>query len=117
MAMELKNVFEQIGGDYEGVIGRLMTEERVIKYLKKFSASQNMELITKPLSEEDYETAFREAHNLKGVCANLGITVLGASASELTEALRGGKPTVDVAPLIEQVAKDFETTVAAFASL
>ena len=115
--MELKQVYEQLSGSYESVMSRLMTEERVKKYLLKFLDQQMDCLILSALEAEDYETAFREAHNLKGVCANLNLDRLQISASELTEALRGGKPEADITPLVEAVKADYRITVEALENL
>ena len=109
--MELKNIYQEFNGNYESVLGRLRTDERIIKYLKKFEEGDINTLITKALDEEDYETAFRESHNLKGICANLNMDALGASASELTEALRGGKPEGNISALVSAMLADYEMTV------
>ncbi|MGN0401475.1 MAG: Hpt domain-containing protein [Acetatifactor sp.] len=115
--MELRQVYEQLNGDYDSVLSRLMTEERIVKYLLKF-LDQNMDiLILKALETEDYETAFREAHNLKGVCANLNLDRLEVSASALTEALRRGKPEGDISSLVENMKSDYQLTVNALKSL
>lgn len=109
--MELKQVYEMMQGDYDSVMGRLMTQERVVKYLNMFVKNNMLELITNALDEKDYEVAFREAHNLKGVCANLNMDKLGHSAGELTESLRHGEPTIDITPLLEEVREDYQLTV------
>lgn len=38
----------------------------------------------------DVETAFRAAHTLKGICANLGFKSLFEVSYDITEALRAG---------------------------
>lgn len=111
--MKLKDIYEAFNGDYESVIGRLRTDERIEKYLIKFSDYHYDELISDALKNEDYETAFREAHNLKGLCANLSIDRLGKSASELTESLRHGKPDYDITPLVEAMKSDYVLTISA----
>ncbi|MDE5893170.1 MAG: Hpt domain-containing protein, partial [Acetatifactor sp.] len=57
------------------------------------------------------------AHNLKGVCANLSISKLGSSSSDLCEELRGGKYTDKVEPLMAVVQADYDATVAAIRQL
>lgn len=115
--MELRQVYEQLDGNYDNAIGRLMSEERIIKYLLKFMDKDMDALIVKALEAGDYETAFCEAHNLKGVCANLNLDRLEVSASALTEALRGGKPEGDITSLVEQMKSDYELTIGALANL
>ena len=48
-----------------------------------------MKELTESLKEKDGECAFRAAHTLKGVCANLGLDRLYEADCELTEKLRG----------------------------
>lgn len=109
--MEIRDIYEKLGGNYEDVMSRLMKEERVAKYLLKFKDKDMMAAIESSLEAKDYETAFREAHNMKGVCANLSIDKLREVSSDLTEALRGGEPTVDITPLLDAVRAEYARTV------
>ncbi|MBP9001783.1 MAG: Hpt domain-containing protein [Lachnospiraceae bacterium] len=117
MKLNLRERYEAFGGDYDSVINRLREDARIIKYLIKFMDYHYDKLIKDTLEAKDYETAFREAHNLKGVCANLSIDKLGASASELTEALRGGNPKEDISELVEAVKHDYDMTIEALKGL
>lgn len=117
MIMDLEEIYRQLGGDYDSVSKRLLTDERIIKYLLKF-LDKNMDVvIMDALEAKDWEIAFREAHNLKGVCANLNLDKLEASASELTEALRGGEPSEDITSLVQAMQTDYKTTVEALNNL
>lgn len=109
--MELKEVYERVQGNYDGVMGRLLTEDRVKKFLIKFLDNDMSLNITNALDANDYETAFREAHTLKGVCANLGLDKLQNSSSDLTESLRNGKPDTDITSLVEAMKADYKLTV------
>lgn len=115
--MTTKECYERIGADYEDVVERLMNEKLVKRFLYKFADATDMETLRNSLKTQDYETAFRMAHNLKGVCANLSICKLGASSSELCEELRGGKYTDKVEPLMAVVQADYDETVAAIRQL
>ena len=106
-------IYEQMKGDYDSVFSRLRDDGRIKKYLIMFMDYKYDNLIKNALMEGDYETAFREAHNLKGICANLSMDALGKSASELTEALRGGKSEVDITPLVEALQGDYDMTISA----
>lgn len=115
--MSLKEIYSRFGGDYDSVISRLRDDERVIKYLLKFVDYHYDQLIKEALEAKDYETAFREAHNLKGICANLSIDALGASASELTESLRSRNPEGDISGLVDAMQRDYDVTIEALRGL
>ncbi len=115
--MDLKTCYEQMGGDYEAVMGRLRQEERVTKFLRLFPADENFSLLTQALEARDWPTAFRAAHSMKGVTLNLGLTALAQSSTELTEALRSGAPAQDPEPLYQAVKADYDKTLAAIAAL
>lgn len=115
--MDLKTCYEQLGGDYQAVMGRLRQEERVAKFLRLFQADESFSLLTRSLEAQDWPEAFRAAHSMKGVALNLGLSALAATSSELTEALRAGAPTQDPGPLYQAVKADYDKTLAAIATL
>ena len=87
--MTLKECYASLDGDYDEVMGR---ERLVQKFVLKFLSDGSYELLCASLEAGDREEAFRAAHTIKGVCANLGFTSLLDSSEKLTEALRDGKP-------------------------
>lgn len=115
--MTVQECYAQAGGNYNDVMARLMTEERVKKYLAKILNDSAMECLTAAVQEKDYEQVFLHSHNLKGVCLNLGLTMLGESSGRLCEAVRGGVAKEDIAPLFEQTQKDYEQTTGAIRQL
>lgn len=115
--MKLQEIYLQFNGDYDSVINRLHNDEKIKKYLLKFTNNKLDTLIKKALDTHDYETAFREVHNLKGICANLNMDALGMSASALTEALRGKKPEGDITPLVQAMQADYDMTIRALSVL
>ena len=90
--MQLKEMFDKISGSYDGVMERLLSEERVIKFLGKFVNSPEYDNIVKAYDEKNYEDLFLHSHSLKGVALNLGLSKLGKSASELCDSVRHGPP-------------------------
>lgn len=115
--MELKQIYEQMQGNYDSVLARLGTEDRVKKYLFMFLDKKWDTMIIDALERNDYENAFREVHNLKGICANLSLDKLGQSASALTEELRGGAPKKDITAYIQAVQDDYKMTISAINNL
>lgn len=115
--MTLQQCYEAFGGNYSEVISRLRTDERVTKFLLRVVEDGSYKLLCDSIASGNGEEAFRAAHTMKGVCANLSITRLGESSSALTEALRGGVITDGVQPLLQQVIEDYELTVSSILQL
>ena len=110
--MTLRECYAALGGDYDDALGRLRSEKLVNKFVLRFLDDKSYGLLCTSMEAKDYEEAFRAAHTIKGVCANLAFTVLGKSSSELSEALRHGyTPGADA--LAEQVKEDYRRTAEA----
>lgn len=92
--MNTEVFYEKIGGNYADTIGRLMTEERILRFVRKFPADGSFNALKDALARGSQEEAFRAAHTLKGVAQNLGFTVLYEKASAVTEVLRSGSLNV-----------------------
>ena len=114
--MTLQECYAAMGGDYEGVMGRLRSERMVQKFVLKFLADGSYELLLSSAEAENWPEAFRAAHTIKGVCQNLGFSRLYESSSELSEAMRDGKPLADPA-LLERVKEDYAATAGAIRAL
>lgn len=111
--MNIEECYHRLGGDYAQVLLRLPSGSLVKKFITKFLGDGSFTELCQAMEQGDRETAFRAAHSLKGVCANLGFEQLRASASELTEVLR---PQTDGIPadaweLLERVRGDYQVTV------
>ena len=107
--MTLQECYAAMGGDYEGVMGRLRSERMVQKFVLKFLADSSYELLLSSAEAENWPEAFRAAHTIKGVCQNLSFTRLYQSSAPLCEALRDGfHPEAPV--LKEQVDADYRQT-------
>ena len=110
--MTLRECYAALGGDYDDALGRLRSERLVNKFVLRFLDDKSCDLLCASMEAKNYEEAFRAAHTIKGICANLSFTVLGKSSSELSEALRYGyTPGADA--LAEQVKEDCRRTAAA----
>ena len=115
--MTLEAFYNTIGSDYKTVLTRMCNSEKILdKFVRKFQNDKTAEELFAAYESGDYETAFRMAHTLKGLCANLGLDKLHNSSAELTEALRN--TVADNAPeLMAQVRADYEMTVGALSQL
>lgn len=111
--MTIEECYERMGGDYDQVLKRLPSAGLVKKFITKFLDDGSFAELNSAMEQGDRELAFRAAHTLKGVSANLGLERLRRSASELTELLRPESQTVppEAAVLLEQVRWDYQLTV------
>lgn len=116
--MTLKECYEAMGADYDEVMGRLKTEERVQKFLIKVLSDSSYNLLCDSLAAKNIEDAFRGAHTLKGVGQNLALTKLYESAAVLADVLRDRHDYgEDIEPAFEQVKSDYEMTTGAIRKL
>ena len=118
--MNLKEFYEKIGGDYSDALSRLMAEERVLKYVKRFPEDPSFGQLKPALAGGDTETAFRAAHTIKGVAQNLAFTRLYEASNELTEALRPGKEHAvqpDIPALMARTEEEYDKVVEAVKAL
>ena len=116
--MTVQECYEAFGGNYQEVISRLRTDERVAKFLQKVVADGSYQLLCDSIASGNVDEAFRAAHTLKGVCMNLSITKFAQSSSALTETLRENRVIDDsLQPLLQQVKEDYELTVSCIKQL
>ena len=117
--MTIEQCYQEMGGSYAEVCGRLPSPRLVEKFARKFLDDQSYTELVSAMAAGNHEVAFRAAHTLKGVAANLGFTRLRASASALTELLRAPADIIppEAAPMMEAVTRDYETTIAAIQKL
>lgn len=117
--MTIEQCYQKMGGSYAEVCGRLPSQRLVEKFARKFLDDQSYAELTAAMAAGDHDAAFRAAHTLKGVAANLSFTKLRDSASELTELLRAPADTIPAkaGPMLEAVTRDYEATVAAIRQL
>ncbi len=115
--MTIKEFYKFIDGNYDEVVARMAGEERVKKFLPKFLQDKSFEELCDSFEKEDWETAFRAAHSIKGVCANFSFEKLRASSSELVEDLRDGNPGENVTELYNRVVADYREVADALKTL
>ncbi|MBS6465687.1 MAG: Hpt domain-containing protein [Clostridium sp.] len=110
--MTVRECYEQMGADFDNVLGRLGSEQMVQRFALKFLNDTSYQTLEETLKEKNVEQAFRAAHTLKGVCLNLGFDNLFTVSSELTERLRAGELD-GTEELFEKVKEQYEITVKA----
>lgn len=110
--MTIEQCYQQLHGDYAQVLQRLPSAALVERFVGKFLDDGSYSELAGAMEAGQTEIAFRAAHTLKGVSANLGFEQLRSSASDLTELLRGktGPMPAEAAALMEQVSRDYQMT-------
>ena len=115
--MDLKTCYAVMGADYEDVIRRLSTEDRVVRFLTRLPDDGSFAALQAALDRQDYQEAFRYAHTIKGICLNLGLTTLLQSSSALADNLRAGQADSNTPALFQALRRDYEDAVTAIRSL
>ena len=115
--MTLQDFYEQVGGDYNSVLTRLIDEEHAIKYVKMFVQDGCFKESLHALDQENWKVAFRNVHSVKGMCATLGFVKLFDASYILCEELRNGKPEVDISKMVDAFKKEYEATLEAIKGL
>ena len=106
--MTLKEFYAAVGGDYDATLNRIPKESMVLRFAKKYADDKTYAQLTEAVKAQDWETAFRASHTLKGVALNLGLGSLAHVSSQMTEALRGQDSMPEsVQPLYEAVRKEY----------
>ena len=88
--MTLKELYEQIGGDYEQALRVLRMDKLIDKHIRKLPNGGVCDALIAAGEAMDPTQLFETAHAVKGVCGNLGLTKLAEAASEITEEFRPG---------------------------
>lgn len=86
--MTLRECYESFGGNYDEVISRLVSDERIEKYLRKYTENNDFLPIKEAILASDRAEAFRNTHSLKGIALSLGLSPLFTVSDTLCEYLR-----------------------------
>ena len=108
----LEACYRKLGGDLEEVKTRLPSPKLIEKFIGKFLDDRSFETLCREIEAGHRREAFRAAHTLTGVCANLSFTCLMESVSRLTEALRPETDAVSetAAAMLEDVRREYRHT-------
>lgn len=120
--MSLEVCYAAIGGDLEGVRGRLLTDERITKFVGIFMEDTSFQTLIDSLESGAMDEAFRAAHTMKGISRDLGFTPLFEASDKLADALRPGADGLPTAPdevpeLLQCTREAYETTTEAISAL
>lgn len=113
--MMIQECYQKLGGDFAKVAQRLPSVSLVKRFITKFLDDSSFSELCQAMEAGERDKAFRAAHTLKGVCANLSFDRLGASAGQLTELLRPESDGIPVGAglVLDTLKQDYALTVAA----
>lgn len=109
--------YRRIGTDGAQVTARLGGKAMTSRFVRRFASDGSYDALMAALGTGQGQEAFRAAHTLKGVAANLGFERLWEAASALTEQLRGGVITEETAALADAVSVQYAQVAAGIAEL
>lgn len=109
--MDIRELYSEIGGNYDEVLSRLLKEDRIIKYLSMFVSDETFKNLKDAMAAEDYQQAFLSVHSLKSITGNMSFTALSEQVFALTEELRGGKDIDSAKIRFETLDMLYENTV------
>lgn len=115
--MNLKDCYNAMYADYEGVMSRLLKEERVIGYLRKFTEDKSFAGMLDAIYGNDYTTAINEAITLAGICDNLGLKLLSKSLEPVLHMLRNRTVPELLDSSIEKLKMEYEHVINVIKSL
>ncbi len=85
----LEKFYKSVGSDVQEVVARLGGAAALVeRFLTKFKSDESFNKLHDALENGAVKDAFREAHTLKGLCANLSLQNLFEQARDITELLR-----------------------------
>lgn len=104
----LKQELREHQVDLEVTIARFMGNEPLfLKFLKKFPQDPNFMLLKENIEKKDVEEAFKNAHTLKGVTANLGLNSLHSILDPMVEILRANS-VEGIEEMLERLTNQYE---------
>lgn len=86
--MTIQNFYKEMEGDYEEVLARLMTEDRVNLFINRFFEAEDLIKINTAIKQRNGIDAFEFSHRLKGNALNIGFNKLARITDQLVEPLR-----------------------------
>ena len=97
------------GADVEEGLARCLNKEDFYaKCYKKFLDDPAFSGLDEALQKKDADTAFRHAHTLKGLAANMGLTPIHDLAVKIVEPLRAGMYSDELVEIYQQIMKEME---------
>jgi len=109
--MTIKELYQEIGGDYDDFVKRIPKESLLSKFVRQYVSGDEFSKMITAFEAKDYAGVFDASHSLKGMAANLSLKKIRETIATICEATRNGEPAEDISPLIEVAKKDQEKLI------
>lgn len=114
---EILERLREAGVDVKDLTERLMNNMNLItRFVRRFPEDMSYKQLVDSIDKGDVEEAFRAAHTLKGVSANLSMTKLYRLLCEQVEFLRAGDIEAG-ADMLPAITEEYERMVAAIENI
>lgn len=89
--LSMRECYELLGESYDSILQRLECDEEAVEpAIREFLHDEHFAEFVGAMNEHETQKAFRAAHTMKGIAANLGFEKLRCIFVEITEYLRKG---------------------------
>ena len=105
--MELMDFYNAIGENYDLLLSRLLSSDRIEKYLTIFFSENSIEDLKTWIINNDFQSAINTAHTLKGVTATLGFDHLASDICGLHGVLKNNE-SEKAGILCQQIVEEYE---------
>ena len=105
--VELLDFYNAIGENYDLLLSRLLSSDRIEKYLTIFFSENSIEDLKTWIINNDFQSAINTAHTLKGVTATLGFDHLASDICGLHGVLKNNE-TEKAGILCQQIVEEYE---------
>lgn len=104
--MTLEALYQNIGGDYARAIKVLRVEKLVDKHIRKLPGNQIFPALEQAGTDMDATALFENAHAMKGITANLGLTKICDLSTRIAEEFRPGNPRTMSDPEVQHMIQE-----------
>lgn len=106
---KFEDTLTKYGVDYKTTMNRFLNKDSLyLNILGSFFQDENLKLLKMCLCNAQLEDAFKYAHTLKGVTANLGLAPMYDSICQMVECLRKKDLEVDYQELLLNVELEYK---------
>ena len=108
----IRDLYDELGADYESVISIYASERLLEKNLHKFHVADHMATFDKAMESRNYKDAYYAAGNIFDSAMRMGFTELAAYAKQTTWQLRRFELTGLAEEAIKDMKKEYAKTIA-----